>query len=92
MRYTGPHGKRARRLGQAFTNKEAKVLRRRSQPPGQHADSRGRLSEFGVQLKEKQKAKFAYGVQEKQFYRYFTKAQKQLKKLKKLTRRQLKLN
>lgn len=77
MRYTGPTGKKARRLGQAFTNKEAKVLRRRSNPPGQHTDSRGRLSEFGLQLKEKQKAKFAYGVQEKQFYRYFLKAQTQ---------------
>ncbi len=75
MRYTGPRGKRARRLGQAFTNKEAAVLRRRSQPPGQHTDPRGRLSEFGLQLKEKQKAKFAYGVQEKQFYSYFLKAQ-----------------
>lgn len=75
MRYTGPQGKKARRLGQAFTNKQAAVLRRRNQPPGQHTDSRGRLSEFGTQLKEKQKAKFAYGVQEKQFYSYFLKAQ-----------------
>lgn len=77
MRYTGPQGKKARRLGQAFTEKQAKVLRRRTGPPGQHADSRSRLSEFGLQLKEKQKAKFAYGVQEKQFYNYFLKAQKQ---------------
>ncbi len=77
MRYTGPKGKKARRLGQAFTNKEAKVLRRRTGPPGQHADSRSRLSEFGLQLKEKQKAKFAYGIQEKQFFRYFLKAQNQ---------------
>jgi small subunit ribosomal protein S4 len=77
MRYTGPQGKKARRLGQAFTNRQAKVLRRRSGPPGQHADSRSRLSEFGLQLKEKQKAKFAYGVLEKQFFRYFQKAQKQ---------------
>jgi small subunit ribosomal protein S4 len=77
MRYTGPQGKKARRLGQAFSNKQAKVLRRRSTPPGQHTDPRGRLSEFGIQLKEKQKAKFAYGIQEKQFYRYFLKAQNQ---------------
>jgi small subunit ribosomal protein S4 len=77
MRYTGPKAKKARRLGQAFTNKEAKVLRRRATPPGQHGDSRGRLSEFGQQLREKQKAKFAYGVQERQFYSYFQKAQKQ---------------
>ncbi len=51
------------------------MLRRRNQPPGQHTDPRGRLSEFGQQLKEKQKAKFAYGVQERQFYSYFLKAQ-----------------
>lgn len=77
MRHTGPSGKRARRLGQAFTEKQAKVLRRRQGPPGVHADSRGRLSEFGIQLKEKQKAKFAYGVLEKQFFAYFKKAQTQ---------------
>lgn len=77
MRYTGPKAKKARRLGQAFTPKEAKVLQRRSSPPGQHGQGRGRLSEFGVQLKEKQKAKFAYGILEKQFSRYFNKAQKQ---------------
>lgn len=76
MRYTGPRGKKARRLGQAFTNKENKVVRRRAGFPGQHSDSRSRLSEFGLQLKEKQKAKFAYGVLEKQFYSYFLKAQK----------------
>lgn len=77
MRYTGPKGKKARRLGQAFTTKEAKVLQRRNSPPGQHGASRARLSEFGVQLKEKQKAKFAYGVLERQFLRYFNKALKQ---------------
>lgn len=77
MRYTGARGKKARRLGQAFTNKEGKVLRRRSGFPGQHPDTRSRLSEFGLQLKEKQKAKFAYGVLEKQFYNYFIKAQAQ---------------
>ncbi len=77
MRYIGPQGKKARRLGQAFTEKQAKVLRRRSAPPGQHAESRGRLSEFGLQLKEKQKAKYAYGILERQFFNYFQKAQKQ---------------
>ncbi len=77
MRYTGPKGKKARRLGQAFTPKETKVLQRRNSPPGQHGQGRGRLSEFGIQLKEKQKAKFAYGILEKQFANYFYKAQKQ---------------
>lgn len=76
MRYTGPQGKKARRLGQAFTTKQAKVLQRRPTAPGQHGTSRARLSEFGQQLKEKQKAKFAYGIAEKQFYRYFLQAQK----------------
>lgn len=75
MRYTGPRAKKARRLGQGFTDKENKVLQRRQTPPGQHGSSRGRLSEFGLQLKEKQKAKFAYGVQERQFAKYFKKAQ-----------------
>ncbi len=77
MRYTGPRAKKARRLGQAFTEKEAKVLQRRQTAPGQHGASRGRLSEYALQLKEKQKAKFAYGLQEKQFYRAFKKAQTQ---------------
>lgn len=76
MRYTGPKAKKARRLGQAFTQKEAKALQKRSFPPGQHGQGRSRLSEFGMQLKEKQKAKFAYGIQEKQFFRYFNKALK----------------
>ena len=74
MRYTGPRAKKARRLGQAFTTKEAKTLSRRPTPPGQHGQSRSRLSEFGLQLKEKQKAKFAYGMQEKQFESLFKKA------------------
>lgn len=76
MRYTGPKGKKARRLGQAFTQKEAKVLQRRPTPPGQHGQSRARLSEYGTQLKEKQKAKFAYGILERQFLRYFQSALK----------------
>jgi small subunit ribosomal protein S4 len=76
MRYTGPKVKKARRLGMAFTAKDAKVLSRRPTPPGQHGASRSRLSEYGLQLKEKQKAKTAYGVLEKQFEIYFNKAQK----------------
>lgn len=77
MRYTGPKAKKARRLGLAFTPKEARVLQKRAYAPGQHGKNRARLSEYGMQLKEKQKAKFAYGILEKQFSNYFQKALKQ---------------
>lgn len=74
MRYTGPKVKRARRLGMAFTDKDARIIQKRPTPPGQHGQRRGRVSEYGLQLREKQKAKINYGVQEKQFVRYFDKA------------------
>ncbi|MBL8029990.1 MAG: 30S ribosomal protein S4 [Candidatus Doudnabacteria bacterium] len=74
MRYTGPKAKKARRLGQAFTAKQAKIMQRRPQAPGQHGASRSRLSEFGLQLREKQKAKLAYGLMEKQFSSLYKKA------------------
>lgn len=77
MRYTGPKVKKARRLGMAFTAKDAKILQKRGFPPGQHGQNRARLSEYGIQLKEKQKAKVAYGLQERQFEIYFKKALKQ---------------
>lgn len=78
MRYTGPKVRRARRLGMAFTAKDVKILQKRSTVPGQHGQSRSRLSEYGTQLKEKQKAKVNYGVLERQFLNYFTKALKQV--------------
>ena len=74
MRYTGPKVKKARRLGMAFTNKESKALQKRAFPPGQHGQNRPRLSEFGTQLREKQKVKRMYGVLERQFRRYFEEA------------------
>jgi small subunit ribosomal protein S4 len=77
MRYTGPKAKRARRLGMAFTEKDAKILQKRNFAPGQHGQNRVRLSEYGLQLKEKQKAKVAYGVLERQFSNYFERALKQ---------------
>ena len=77
MRYTGPKAKKARRLGMAFTAKDAKILQKRSYAPGQHGQNRARVSEYGTQLREKQKMKFNYGVQEKQFRNYFTKALRQ---------------
>lgn len=76
MRYTGPKVKKARRLGMAFTDKDARILQRRPTPPGQHGANRVRISEYGMQLREKQKAKINYGVAEKQFLRYFDKALK----------------
>ena len=77
MRYTGPKAKKARRLGMAFTTKDTKILQKRGFPPGQHGQNRSRLSEFGLQLREKQKAKINYGVMERQFENYFQRALKQ---------------
>jgi small subunit ribosomal protein S4 len=74
MRYTGPKVKKARRLGMAFTAKDAKVMQRRPTPPGQHGQNRVRISEYGTQLREKQKMKVNYGIMEKQFRNYFKKA------------------
>ncbi|HVY67645.1 MAG TPA: 30S ribosomal protein S4 [Patescibacteria group bacterium] len=78
MRYTGPKVKKARRLGMAFTAKDTKVMQKRNFAPGQHGQNRSRLSEYGQQLREKQKAKVAYGVLERQFETYFNKALKQV--------------
>jgi small subunit ribosomal protein S4 len=75
-RYTGPKVKRARTFGEAITTKEAKGLVKRNYGPGQHGQSKGRVSEYGTQLKEKQKAKWTYGVLEKQFRKYFQEASK----------------
>lgn len=77
MRYTGPKAKKARRFGMAFTAKDARVLQKRSYAPGQHGQNRARLSEYGLQLREKQKAKINYGLAERQFSRLFQKALKQ---------------
>ncbi len=57
-----------------FTDKCA--IERRNYPPGQHGLNRGKLTPFGVQLREKQKAKRIYGVLEKQFRRYFEAAER----------------
>ncbi len=77
MRYTGPKVKKARRLGFAFTTKDARIMQRRPTPPGQHGQGRAaRISEYGTQLREKQKAKINYGVTERQFLRYFERALK----------------
>jgi len=69
-RYTGPKHRLARRQGINLLEKESASLQRRLNiPPGVHARTKGRrrLSEFGLQLREKQKAKVMYGLLEKQF-------------------------
>ncbi|MBC8043568.1 MAG: 30S ribosomal protein S4 [Rhizobacter sp.] len=74
-RYTGPVVRLSRRLGVALTPKAEKYLDRRAYPPGQHGQSRkGKVSEYAIQLREKQKMKIIYGVLEKQFRNYYQKA------------------
>ena len=73
-RYTGPKTKIARKFGEAIFGPD-KVLSKKNYPPGQHGNSRKRkTSEYGIQLREKQKAKYTYGVLEKQFRNLFEKA------------------
>ena len=75
-RYTGPTYKKSRRLGFS-TLENGKELARRPYAPGQHGnDRRRKLSEYGVQLQEKQKVRIMYGLNEKQFHRLFDKASK----------------
>lgn len=70
MRNTGPKTRLARRVGEALREKDVKYMQKRGYPPGMHGQSRRRISEYGVQLLEKQKAKWLYGVAERQFRRY----------------------
>ncbi|MDD5838829.1 MAG: 30S ribosomal protein S4 [Bacteroidales bacterium] len=73
-RYTGPKTKIARKFGEPIFGPD-KVLQKRNFPPGQHGQNRRRkTSEYGLQLREKQKAKYTYGVLEKQFRNLFEKA------------------
>ena len=75
-RYTGPSWKQARRLGLSLTG-TGKELARRNYVPGQHGpNNRSKLSEYGLQLAEKQKLRFTYGVGEKQFRNLFAKAER----------------
>lgn len=74
-RYTGPKTKIARKFGEAIFGDD-KAFEKRNYPPGQHgmAKKRGKKSEYAVQLMEKQKAKYTYGILEKQFRGLFEKA------------------
>ncbi len=74
-RYTGPKTKIARKFGDAIYGAD-KNFERKNYPPGFHGASKKRrkTSEYGLQLKEKQKAKYTYGVLEKQFSNLFKKA------------------
>ena len=71
-RYIGPKSKIARKFGEAIYGAD-KVLEKRNYPPGQHglARKRKKNSEYGEQLSEKQKAKYTYGILEKQFARTY---------------------
>ncbi len=74
-RYTGPKSKVARRFREAIFGRD-KALERKNYGPGQHGNSRRRpkQSEYAIQLAEKQKAKYTYGVLEKQFRNTFKRA------------------
>ena len=73
-RYTGPKTRIARKFGEAIFGPD-KVLSKKNYPPGQHgANKRRKTSEYGIQLREKQKANYTYGVLEKQFRNLFEKA------------------
>ncbi|MDI9440712.1 MAG: 30S ribosomal protein S4 [Firmicutes bacterium] len=75
-RYTGPTWKISRRLGFSLSE-TGKELRKRPYPPGQHGQGRrGKLSNYGLQLQEKQKLRFLYGLNEKQFKNLFNRAAK----------------
>jgi len=79
-RYRGPREKLERRLGVDLGLKGERrlagksALEKRPYAPGQHGQRRSKISEYGMQLREKQKAKFMYGVSEKQFRRLFKEA------------------
>ncbi len=71
-RYTGPKTKIARKFGEPIFGPD-KVLSKKNYPPGQHGNSRRRkTSEYGIQLREKQRAKYTYGVLENSFALHLT--------------------
>lgn len=75
-RYTGPRTKKSRSFGESIFKAVDKAFEKRKYPPGQHGNTRRRKqgSDYGVQLKEKQKVKYTYGLLERQFRNLFEKA------------------
>jgi small subunit ribosomal protein S4 len=78
-RYRGPVGKVSRRLGFGITEKGERILQKRSYAPGMHGPNarQKKVSDYGIRLAEKQKAKYIYGLLEKQFRRTFEFAKKE---------------
>ena len=76
-RYTGPKSKIARKFGEAIFGDD-KAFEKKNYPPGQHGNNRrrGKKSEYAIQLMEKQKAKYTYGILEKQFRNLFATAKR----------------
>ena len=74
-RYTGPKTKISRKFGEAIFGDD-KNFEKRNYPPGQHGNNRrrGKKSEYAIQLAEKQKAKYTYGILERQFRNMFKRA------------------
>jgi small subunit ribosomal protein S4 len=70
-RYTGPKIRLSRKFGEALTPKAVKYLAKRNYRAGQHGQNPQRISEYGTQLREKQKAKIIYGLMERQFRKYY---------------------
>lgn len=76
MKYTGPKIKKARRLGIAISPKSERYLERRPNPPGQHGPNRrrGKQSDYGKQLTEKQRLRYQYNLSEKQLRGVYARA------------------
>lgn len=74
-RYTGPTWKVSRRLKYSITETGNEIAKRPF-PPGQHGQRRSKISEYGVQLQEKQKVRYTYGLNERQFRKTFNEAKK----------------
>lgn len=74
-RYTGPKWKLSRRLGFSILE-DGRELKKRPYAPGQHGQRKKKLSDYGLQLYEKQKVRHLYGVSEKQFYKTFLESKK----------------
>ncbi|MCL5435529.1 MAG: 30S ribosomal protein S4, partial [Patescibacteria group bacterium] len=75
-RHIGPKSRKSRRVLTRLFPKDDKILAKRNFPPGMHSNARRRISGYGTQLLEKQKAKWMYGVLERQFRRYYARAAK----------------